>query len=214
MSMSRLRAIAIAFASTALVACATPAFDSEPAPGPDPAPGGETGTEPAASPGSGGVASRAAAADSYRLGQGDRIAIQVFDEPDLTMEATVSGSGVINYSYLGNLQVAGRTPAELERTIADTLREGYLVNPSVNVSIVEFRPFFINGEVRSPGSYPYQPGLTLNKAIALAGGLSDRASQRRMFVVRARGDTQERQRIGGGAPINPGDTISIEEGFF
>ena len=204
MLMSRFRAFAIAFSALAIAACATPAPE-----GNERAPGAEVDASE-----NGGVESRSEAADSYRLGQGDRIAIQVFDEPDLTMEAVVSGSGVINYSYLGNVRVAGRTPAELERTIADTLREGYLVNPSVNVSIVEFRPFFINGEVRSPGSYPYQPGLTLNKALALAGGLTDRASKRRMFVVRAQDETREPERIEGNARINPGDTVSIEEGFF
>ena len=147
------------FAAVLLGACATPS-SQQGANGPE-----ETSQE-------GGEAEQVVTSiDSYRLGQGDRIAIQVFDEPDLTMEATVGASGIINYSYLGDLQVAGRTPVELERTIADTLREGYLVNPSVNVSVVGFRSFFINGEVRSPGSYPYQPGLTLNKAIALAGGL-------------------------------------------
>lgn len=205
MSMHVFRFAFPAVVAVLLAACAGPApRDRAPAP----AAGDPTAAE------GGGVESSAEAADSYRLGQGDRIAIQVFDEPDLTMETTVGASGVINYSYLGDLQVAGRTPAELERTIADTLRDGYLVNPSVNVSIVQFRPFFINGEVRSPGSYPYQPGLTMNKAIALAGGLTDRASTRRMFVVRAQSESQAPERVGGNAPINPGDTISIQEGFF
>ena len=116
--------------------------------------------------------------DSYRLGTGDRIFIQVFDEQDLTMETRVSSSGVINYSFLGQLQVAGRNSGELENEITGLLRDGYLVNPSVNVSVLEYRPFFINGEVVRPGGYPYQPGLTLEKAIALAGGLTDRASKR------------------------------------
>jgi len=108
--------------------------------------------------------------DGYLLGEGDRISIQVFDEPDLTMESQLGASGTINYSYLGDLQVAGKTSQQVERQITQLLQDGYLVNPSVNVTILGYRPFFINGEVRSPGSYPYQPGLTLDKAIALAGG--------------------------------------------
>lgn len=150
----------------------------------------------------------------YVLGRGDLIGIQVFDEPDLTLDVRVGSSGVVNYSYLGDVRVAGKTPLELERHIAELLRGGYLVNPSVNITVKQFRPFFISGEVRSPGSYPYQPGLTLDKAITLAGGLTDRASSRRMYVVRAGADDTDPQRILLGAKLSPGDTISIEEGFF
>lgn len=150
----------------------------------------------------------------YLLGQGDKISIQVFDEPDLTMEALVGASGVINYSYLGDIKVSDKTAQGLEREITELLRDGYLVNPSVNVSITEFRPFFINGEVRSPGGYPYQPGLTLEKAIALAGGLTDRASQRKMFILRAISSDQKQEKAKMQAKIAPGDIITIKEGFF
>ena len=151
--------------------------------------------------------------DNYVLGQGDQISIFVFDEPDLTLDARVSASGFINYSYLGNIQVTKKTPLQLEEHIAELLRNGYLVNPSVNVSVTQFRPFYIGGEVRSPGSYPYQPGLTLERAIALAGGLSDRASERRMYVARAGSDTSQ-QKISLGDAVGPGDTITVQEGFF
>lgn len=152
--------------------------------------------------------------DGYILGRGDLIGIQVFDEPDLTLDARVSSSGNINYSYLGDVRVSGKTPLELEQHISGLLENGFLVNPSVNVSVIEFRPFFIGGEVRSPGSYPFQPGLTLDKAIALAGGLTDRASTRRMFVVKQGGDASDPQKVSLGAAVEPGDTISIREGFF
>lgn len=150
----------------------------------------------------------------YTLDEGDLISIQVFDEPDLTMQARVGGSGVINYSYLGDVQVKGKSPQQLERDITERLRDGYLVNPSVNVSIVEYRPFYINGEVQAPGSYPYQPGLTLGKAVALAGGLTDRASTRKMYVLKANSEKQKQERISMSARIQPGDIISIQEGFF
>lgn len=150
---------------------------------------------------------------SYKLGHGDQINIQVFDEPDLTMTATIGESGFINYSYLGNIQVANKTPLELENEITALLRDGYLVNPSVNITISEYRPFFVNGEVGRPGGYPYQPGLTLDKAIAIAGGLTDRASRRKIFVLRA--DSQgERERIKFSQLVAPGDIINVEEGFF
>lgn len=151
--------------------------------------------------------------DNYRLAQGDQISIQVFDEPDLTLQQRVSASGVINYSYLGDLRVSGKTAQELESEITELLRDGYLVNPAVNVAVLEYRPFFINGEVRSPGSYPFQPGLTLDKAIALAGGLTDRASTRKMFVQKASNNGAQ-SKASMSTPIAPGDIISIQEGFF
>lgn len=153
--------------------------------------------------------------DAYVLGNGDSISILVFDETDLTMDAQIGDSGEINYSYLGALQVTGKTPVQLEREITSALKDGYLVNPSVNVTIKEYRPFFITGEVGRPGSYAYQPGLTLEKAISIAGGLTDRASNRRMYVVRADSpDQDEKKRIRLSSPVGPGDVIEISEGFF
>ena len=154
--------------------------------------------------------------NDYILGQGDTISIQVFDEPDLTLSTSVGTSGSINYSYLGDIKVAGKSPVQLERHIAGLLKDGYLVNPSVNVAVLEYRPFYINGEVRTPGSYPYQPGLTLDKAIALAGGLTDRASTRKMFVTRGQdgGASEESSRVFLNSRIGPGDIITINEGFF
>jgi len=112
------------------------------------------------------------------------------------------------------LKVAGKTPQQVEQQITQQLQDGYLVNPSVNVSVVEYRPFFINGEVNRPGSYPYQPRLTLDKAIALAGGLTERASPRKMFIVKAASNDQRSRRVGMSEKIAPGDIISIKEGFF
>lgn len=151
---------------------------------------------------------------AYLLGQGDRISIQVFDEPDLTMTTLVGASGIINYSYLGDITVAGKTAQQLEQDITSLLKDGYLVSPSVNISIIEFRPFYINGEVRSPGAYAYQPGLTLDKAIALAGGFTDRASQRKMYIMKAVSDKQKQEKAKMQTKIAPGDIITIKEGFF
>ena len=160
------------------------------------------------------TAGGAESSENYRLGQGDRISIQVFDEPDLTINTQVGAKGSINYSYLGDMQVENKTAEELEKDIVRLLEDGYLVNPSVNVSIVEYRPFFINGEVRQPGSYPYQPGLTLDKAIALAGGLTDRASKRKMFLISAQNPNGKQTKVTLQNKIGPGDIISIQEGFF
>lgn len=151
---------------------------------------------------------------SYILGEGDQISIQVFDEPDLTMQARIGASGVINYSYLGDIQVKGKTPLELEKYLTTLFEDGYLVNPSVNVTITEFRSFYINGEVRKPGAYAYIPGLTLDRAIALAGGLTDRASTRKMFIQKDGNDSAKQVRAKMSSLVGPGDVISINEGFF
>lgn len=150
----------------------------------------------------------------YVLGTGDKISIQVFDEPDLTMDALVSDSGVINYSYVGTVEVAGKTPQQIEQQITTILADGFLVNPSVNVTIEQYRPFFINGEVRKPGSYPYQPGLTIDRAIALAGGLTDRASKRKMYLIKGGNAASKRTKVGMNNSVEPGDIITINEGFF
>jgi polysaccharide export outer membrane protein len=139
----------------------------------------------------------------------------VFDEPDLTMRATISESGTINYSYLGTIQVAGQTASQLTDSITEKLRDGYLKNPSVNVTVERYRSFFVDGEVRQPGSYGYQPGLTLAKAVSLAGGLTDRASRKRITLTREiNGEKQSFDRIKMSQSIEPGDVITVNEGFF
>jgi protein involved in polysaccharide export with SLBB domain len=150
----------------------------------------------------------------YLLKQGDEIAIQVFDEPDLTLDTVVGASGSINYSYLGDIRVAGKSPVQLERHISALLKNGYLVNPSVNVRVLQYRAFYMNGEVRSPGSYPYEPGLTLDRAIALAGGLTERASTRKIFVSKEGAAPSDEMRVPLNFRVQPGDTITIKEGFF
>ena len=152
--------------------------------------------------------------DQYVLQSGDQIFIQVFDEPDLTMEATVGQSGAINYSYLGAIQVAGHSPEQLTDTIIAKLRDGYLRNPSVNITVMKYRSFFVDGEVRSPGSYGYEPGLTLAKAVSLAGGMTDRASRRKIFLTREVDGGKKSYRVELSQTIEPGDIITIKEGFF
>ena len=195
--------LTILVVSLVFAACGTPQPQSQPGAQPETQPETQSTVPTGNAPPAG-----------YLLGEGDRISIQVFDEPDLTMESLIGASGIINYSYLGDLQVAGKSSQQVERQITQLLQDGYLVNPSVNVTVLGYRPFFINGEVRSPGSYPYQPGLTLDKAIALAGGLTDRASTRKMFIQKAANSSQNEQRANMQTKIAPGDIISIKEGFF
>ena len=128
------------------------------------------------------IAAATAQTAAYRLAPGDKVAISVFSEDDLSMNVTLANDGVLKYPFLGDIRVTGLTVPELERTIADGLRGDYLINPEVTVTIQQFRPFFLKGEVNRPGSYEYQPGLTLEKALTLAGGLSPRAARGKIEV--------------------------------
>lgn len=150
----------------------------------------------------------------YKMGAGDKISIYVFDEPDLSMEYTLSDGGTISYPFLGEIRVLGLTISELENKIVNGLRGPYLVDPKVNVTIKEYRQFFIHGEVEKSGGYPFQPGLSLRKAISLAGGLTERASEKKIFVIRDDDPTQERKPMGMDDSVHAGDIITIEQSFF
>ena len=153
-------------------------------------------------------------ADAYKLGPGDQILINVFGESDLNMDFQLSDNGTLNYPFLGEIQVAGLTVSEFEQTIIRGLRGPYLVNPDVTVSIKAYRPFFLRGEVSQPGGIPYQPGLTLAKAIALAGGFSERASKKKITVIRADNPEAEAESIDLTDPVFAGDVITVHERFF
>ncbi|TXS89904.1 polysaccharide export protein [Parahaliea maris] len=149
----------------------------------------------------------------YRLGAGDHILIQVFDEPDLSMNFSLNDSGIVNYPLLGEILVEGLTVKELEDRITTGLRGDYLVSPDVTVSIEEYRPIFINGEVKQPGGFPYQPGLTVQKAVALAGGFTERA-QRKGFALQRAADPEDELTVGLGDTVMPGDIITVKRSFF
>ncbi len=150
---------------------------------------------------------------NYRLSAGDRIIIAVYGEDDLSMETTLGDSGVISYPFLGEIAIQNMTIKELEQYIRQKLDGDYLVNPNVNVSIEKYRPFYINGQVESPGGYPYQPGLTIQRAVSLGGGFTERASKKNVFIVH---EEQPERRIHATQhmKVSPGDIITVEESFF
>lgn len=150
----------------------------------------------------------------YQLGSGDRINISVFGQDDLSMEIRLPDVGTINYPFLGELKLVGMTAAEVESLIYDGLLGDYLVNPSVSVSIVEYRPFFIDGEVKRPGGYPYQPGLSVNKAAALAGGYTERANKDKITIVRETDGQQFEFSVSVTDMLQPGDIVTINQRFF
>ena len=135
-------------------------------------------------------------ADSgYRLGPGDQIIITVFGEEDLSMEFRLNDTGRLNYPFLGELVIEGLTVSELEQLITRGLKGTYLLDPAVTVSIAEYRPFFLNGEVNRPGAIPYQPKLTVERAVALGGGFTERASRNKIEVIRGDDPEQDRKSV-------------------
>jgi polysaccharide export outer membrane protein len=152
---------------------------------------------------------------SYTLGAGDVISIRVLGEEEFTKEQIrLTDAGTIFYPAVGEIRINGTTLGELEQIITRGLRGRILVDPRVSVEINEYRPFFITGMVKSPGSFPFQPGLTVRKAASLAGGFQERASLKKIFVIRERDAAQKSERVELETPIGPGDLITVEESFF
>ncbi len=151
---------------------------------------------------------------SYQLGSGDLIAIQVFEEPGMSIETRISDRGTISYPFLGELSVIGMSAVGLEGLITRRLKGPYLVNPEVTVSILEYRPFFVNGEVEKPGGFPFSPGLTVRKAVSLAGGFKERANKSRINVVREIDPAKAPRSIQMDEQVIPGDIITVERSFF
>ena len=164
----------------------------------------------------GGVqAQEQALGERYQLGAGDVISIRVFGESDLTLEEIrLSDAATLGYPLLGQVRAKGRTPAELENQIIEGLANGYLVNPRVTVNVLEYRQFYVNGEVSSPGGYAFQPGMTVRKAIALAGGMTDRASGNKMFVISEDDPEGAEEAVDMDDRLDPGDILTIDESFF
>jgi polysaccharide export outer membrane protein len=157
------------------------------------------------------------ALSSYTLNTGDHVQVTVFEEPDLSVDAVLDDTGAISYPLLGEIQVRGLTARELEARITDGLRGRFLINPRVNVSIKEYRPFFMRGEVASPGSFPFKPGLTVEKAISMAGGFTSRASKSKFYITSddsPAGEDNGRKLATLSTRVRPGDVIEIEQSFF
>ena len=151
---------------------------------------------------------------SYNLDTGDEIKIVVYDEPDLTVELIINDDGFINFPLIGRISVTGQTTSQVQRLIHDRLLGDYLLNPSVQVDIVTYRPFYIHGEVNNPGAYPYQPGMTVDQSVALAGGFTERASKQKIYIKTAINNKIQNKRVKLTSTISAGDTITIEQSFF
>lgn len=150
----------------------------------------------------------------YLLGTGDMVRIQVYDEKDLYLETRVSDTGTISYPFLGELAVKGISLAKLEALITSRLKGDYLINPKVSIDMIEYRQFYVNGEIENAGGFPYQPGLTVRKAISLAGGFKERASKDKIYIIHDDSTTSESTKVTLDEAIRPGDIITVEQSFF
>lgn len=148
----------------------------------------------------------------YRLSAGDEVEITVYGEEDLSVQLGLSDAGTISYPLLGELNIYSMTTGEVSELIRGQLADGYLVNPNVSVRVLTYREFFINGQVENPGAYPYQPGLSLQKAVALAGGFTERASDSDIFITKDGSSNQLKAKPH--TIIQPGDVITVDESFF
>jgi polysaccharide export outer membrane protein len=150
----------------------------------------------------------------YRLDAGDKLRVVVYGQEGLTNTYTIDASGSITMPLIGQVPARGRSPAALASEISAKLRNGYIREPSVAVEIESYRPFFILGEVQAPGQYPYVPNMTVESAIAIAGGFSPRA--RRDFVTLTHSDAGGAARyvVPLGTSMGPGDTVQVGERWF
>ncbi|MEP9389276.1 polysaccharide biosynthesis/export family protein [Mesorhizobium sp. KR9-304] len=150
----------------------------------------------------------------YRLGAGDRIRVTVFEQAELTNTYSVDQSGYFAFPLVGAVPARGHTAQQIEATLAAKLREGYLRDPDVSVEIDRYRPIFVMGEVGAAGQYSYVPGLTVQKAIAIAGGFTPRANQGSADITRDINGKVITGRVRTSDPLLPGDTIYVRERLF
>jgi polysaccharide export outer membrane protein len=151
---------------------------------------------------------------AYHLDAGDRLRVVVYGQEGLTNTYAVSAGGSITMPLIGPVPARGRTTAGLAAEISAKLRRGFIREPSVAVEIEAYRPFFILGEVAAPGQYPYVPNMTVESAVAIAGGFSPRARRDSVTVTHTDASGPARFVVPPGSPISPGDTVMVSERWF
>lgn len=155
-----------------------------------------------------------ASAQPYLLDSGDQLRIVVFGQDDLSNTYAVDSGGKLAMPLIGAVDARGQTIRQLESNIEGRLRNGYLRSPDVTVEIAAYRPFFIMGEVKTPGQYPYVNAMTVQTAVAIAGGFTERANKRQVEITRQAGDKLVLGEAGMAGGVRPGDTIYVKERLF
>ena len=151
---------------------------------------------------------------AYRLDAGDKLRVVVYGQEGLTNTYAIDAGGAITMPLIGAVPARGRTPAGLAAEITGKLRNGYIRDPSVAVEIETYRPFFILGEVAAPGQYPYVPNMSVESAVAIAGGFSPRAQRDRVTLTHTDNAGPGRAVVPLGTPLSPGDTVVVGERWF
>ncbi len=167
-------------------------------------------------PASAQVQARASAttADNYVLGPNDRVRLKVYGEPDIAGEYEIDSTGQVSIPLAGHIRASGLTTRELERSISSALSKGIVRDPRVNVEVALYRPYYILGEVKKGGEYPYRLGLTVMDAIASAGGFTYRANENKVYLRRAGSAGEEVYALDTPVQVFPGDNIRIAERYF
>ncbi len=150
----------------------------------------------------------------FRLGVGDKLKVEVFGEQELTGEAEVNASGGVSLPLLGEMPAKGMTLEQFKATLRQRLEHGYLKNPQVSVQVLNYRPIYVQGEVRHGGEVPFKPGLSVADAVALAGGYTYRAVTASIYL-RRQGEGEGRNiPMNNSIPVLPGDNLTVEERYF
>lgn len=151
----------------------------------------------------------------YKLSTGDRVRVIVFNQPELTGEYQIDATNTLSLPLVGRVPAGGLKPVELEQHLAAKLNDGYLKDASVSVEVIAFRPFYIVGEVKTPGSYPYVWGMSVLNAVALAGGFTYRAKESGFYLLRTAPDGRKTKLDAAQeTAVLPGDVITVRERFF
>jgi polysaccharide export outer membrane protein len=158
----------------------------------------------------------AASADDehYVLGAGDKVKIVVYGEDDLGGEFAIDGSGHVQLPLIGQIKAAGLTLHQFVAAVTTSLQNGYLKDPKVSAQVMNYRPFYIIGEVNKPGEYPYENGLTILRAVALAGGYTYRANDDKVYVRRVNDAEESKMPADSKTRIYPGDIVRVPERIF
>jgi polysaccharide biosynthesis/export protein len=153
-------------------------------------------------------------AATYVLGANDRVRVKVYGEPDITGEYEIDSTGQISVPLAGHVRAEGLTTRQLEGAIASALAKGIVRDPRVNVEVALYRPYYILGEVKKSGEYPYRIGLTVLDAIASAGGFTYRANENKVYLRHAGASAEQVYPLDAPVPVFPGDNIRIPERYF
>jgi polysaccharide export outer membrane protein len=151
----------------------------------------------------------------YKLGAGDKVRLTVYNEDTLSGEYEVDSTGNLSIQLIGTIPAVGKTIPEVQALVVGALKNGgYMLNPSVAMEVLNYRPFYVIGEIKEPGKYPYVSDMNVLNAVALAGGYTYRAKKDKVLIVRANDPEKKEKAAGPTDQVMPGDIIRVPERFF